>query len=423
MKHLIWRKLKANGRSMFHRENHYLPFVDGLRALAVLLVFGFHVLFLSNKLLANSDYQALLRSGNGLVNIFWQGDKGVDLFFVLSGFLIAGILLGEYRKTQAIDIARYLKKRLARICPALYVMLLLAAAVGQPHLDNAWSNFLFLNNLVGKQALFAPWTWSVAVEIQFYLAVLILVPVLYRWGTLPLSLIMGLIAGHLIYRVGLIASHDEFYQQPFYQVLADQSSMLTWMSEVYIDFFARVGPILIGVLIGCVYRIKPAGWLGYGSASNRHPVILSLLGLVLAGFALLVPLHNPASLYFDPLGQYGNLLLLSLHRMLFAVGIGLIMLGQLFGCEQRDFLGRVLAARCWLPLARVSYSFYLYHIFALTFVYSHMRVILNVAEAPVLSLLLAGLLAMILALLVAALSYVLIEKNFIDWARSSPRAG
>ncbi|MDT8407006.1 MAG: acyltransferase [Methylococcales bacterium] len=411
----LWRKLQANCHSIVQREHHYLPFIDGLRAIAVLLVFGFHVLFLSERLLGPKVYQGLLGSDHLLVNVFWQGDKGVDLFFVLSGFLIASILVREYQQTQSIKIRRYLTKRLARICPALYGLLLCAALLGLPNSAQAWRNILFINNYSGWDMLFAPWTWSVTVEVQFYLAVLLLLPLLYRWGRIPSSVMLLLLVLHVAYRARLIMGHDVLFQQPFAQVLADKTTRLLWLGDIYIDFFARIGPILVGVLLGCIYRYPPPGWLRFFANSGKRAVGIGGLGVLLALLVLSVPLYDPAGRYFSWVGSLGNGLLLSVHRLSFASAIGLIMVSQLFAPQGRDGLGRMLAARCWVPFARVSYSFYLYHIFALEFVYVHWPK--HWGMSPWLNLALAGFLALLLALLMAVISYVLIEKNFIDWAR------
>src|SRR3954464_8158634 len=97
----------------------YMPGVDALRALAVLAVFFYH---------ANS-------SG-------WLpgGFLGVDLFFVISGYLITSLLLGEYRKAGRIDLLRFWLRRARRLLPAvgvlIAVVLLLAALIEPEQVDS-----------------------------------------------------------------------------------------------------------------------------------------------------------------------------------------------------------------------------------------------------------------------------------------------
>ena len=142
---------------------HIAP-LDGLRGLAVAAVLLFHAGYL----------------GGGFL--------GVDLFFVLSGFLITGLLLGEAQKRGRIQLGAFWARRARRLLPALAVMgtaaLLLAWAAGPPSLlgfaldDAPWAaaqavNWHFIAEQVGyfnasDTRLFSH-LWSIAVEWQFYL--------------------------------------------------------------------------------------------------------------------------------------------------------------------------------------------------------------------------------------------------------------
>lgn len=84
----------------------YRPEIDGLRAIAVGSVVLYHADFLVG------DRQVL--SG---------GFLGVDIFFVISGFLITSILLREHRETRRISVLRFYERRVRRIVPALFLVL------------------------------------------------------------------------------------------------------------------------------------------------------------------------------------------------------------------------------------------------------------------------------------------------------------
>ena len=140
-------------------EKEHIPSLDGLRGLAVLFVMFFHLL--------NYGF---------LYPLFYWGWIGVDLFFVLSGFLITGILLDSKHKQGFIQ--SFLLRRALRTLPLYYAVLIVFALIAPYFHPTAWfpryqfffwthtSNFLVLN-----KGFFNPLGhfWSLAVEEQFYI--------------------------------------------------------------------------------------------------------------------------------------------------------------------------------------------------------------------------------------------------------------
>ena len=178
-----------------------IPQLDGLRGIAVLTVVLYHYVL----------YIPLPHGGFGfhLQNCFRLGWSGVDLFFVLSGFLIGGILL-DFRESPRYFRTFYFR-RFHRIFPlyyawlVLYIVLVLSVF---PHLHAsiraAWPGWrpavvyaLFVQNLVSKQlqGISAAWLgplWSLAVEEQFYL----LMPLAVRF--LPKRRLVQLLAATVL---------------------------------------------------------------------------------------------------------------------------------------------------------------------------------------------------------------------------------
>ncbi len=146
--------------------------LDILRGIAVILVMGRHLE------LPRPD--GVLGS---LVWAWWQiGWIGVDLFFVLSGFLIGGLLISELERTGRIDVKRFLIRRGLKIYPLYFVfigyLLFMPTAKallgsGDPFATFAyewgryWPNLLFLQNYIGPNP--AGHTWTLAVEEHFYI--------------------------------------------------------------------------------------------------------------------------------------------------------------------------------------------------------------------------------------------------------------
>ncbi len=147
-------------------NNTYIPIIDGLRALAVILVLLFHL----------------------KVPGFQGGFIGVDIFFVISGYLITSIYILETKKNKKFDFANYLKKRIFRLVPALifvvFISLIISFFVLSPFdlIDVSKSSIysiLFLSNIffffessywanLNEYKIFIH-TWSLGIEMSFYL--------------------------------------------------------------------------------------------------------------------------------------------------------------------------------------------------------------------------------------------------------------
>ena len=149
-----------------HTRLAYLPALDGVRACAVVAVMLFH----------------------GGIPHMDGGFMGVDAFFVLSGFLITSLLIGEWRQTLSIKLGAFWSRRARRLLPALLLMLLFVAffasvivpkgTYGALRLDalatllyvSNWHFILVNSNYFNETAASSPLlhTWSLAVEEQFY---------------------------------------------------------------------------------------------------------------------------------------------------------------------------------------------------------------------------------------------------------------
>ncbi|MCS3726378.1 acyltransferase family protein [Bradyrhizobium betae] len=147
-----------------------IPEIDGLRALAILLVVLWHYVGASSEI--------------GSASILWKltifGRSGVDLFFVLSGFLITRILLRNKGSKNYFSV--FYARRALRILPIYYAMILVCAIASMVHFAPAlfdgqiplWTYVVGLQNLwmTARETYGAIWlagTWSLAIEEQFYL--------------------------------------------------------------------------------------------------------------------------------------------------------------------------------------------------------------------------------------------------------------
>ena len=136
--------------------------LDFIRGVAILLVLVFH--YRTHNLLITSDVL------NHIQSFGWAG---VDVFFVLSGFLVGGLMMKEWQRTGSVDALRFLQRRAFKIWPAYYVFLLVATLLRvRPLKDFFWQNLFNVQNYIPSSL---GHTWSLAVEEQFYLALAALV--------------------------------------------------------------------------------------------------------------------------------------------------------------------------------------------------------------------------------------------------------
>jgi peptidoglycan/LPS O-acetylase OafA/YrhL len=146
-----------------------IPSLDGLRAISIGLVIFAHLCGTTGFPLGRE--------------IFNAGGFGVRVFFVISGFLITGILLKELDKTATINLKKFYYRRTLRIFPPYYFFLAIVGLVSltgilQLPLGEWLSSVFYINNFTTASTWELGHTWSLAVEEQFYL----LMPALFLFG-------------------------------------------------------------------------------------------------------------------------------------------------------------------------------------------------------------------------------------------------
>ncbi len=328
----------------------YRPQLDGLRAFAVLAVVGFHY----------------------LPGQFRGGHLGVELFFVLSGYLITGLLVSEQQDRGRIDLYAFWARRALRLYPALVVMvvvtLVLAQVTGHPGIsylvvvESAAAALLFVNDfalLKGKFTLYLDPTWSLGVEEQFYIGwQLVLRHLLKRSSPVGLGrLTAGVAAGFAVANAVAFAALG--FPATYFTPLGHASALLAGSA---------------------VALLRPA-------AGRILTAAASCAGILLVASVFVAPdLH-------DPLLWHGP-------QQLFALAAALVI------AHQAVSQFRPLASTPLVWLGRRSYSIYLWHqvvLVALTHSLPH---------AGQLSIAALGIPVSVAA---GALSYRYVERPFVKF--------
>jgi peptidoglycan/LPS O-acetylase OafA/YrhL len=298
------------------------PALDGVRGLAILLVMVEHTHLAP----------------------FHGGGLGVDLFFVLSGFLISGLLLAEFQRAGRLDIRRFYYRRALRLLPALLVLVAattgLALAyrhseLGRATLAMAPKTLFYVANLgrtdVGDPSLLAH-TWSLSIEEQFYLV----------W---PLALLLLLRTRRSrAALVGIVLTVTG---------LATATRTVSYLlgpdtSERFGRWYFRTDTKLDALLLGCTIALLLASDLPRSRWFARLPTAAIGLTSFLALLAV-VPWEDQTRVSF--------MVQLSIFRLASA---GLV-LAFVVGGRPASLLERAFSMR-WLRFTGVlSYSLYLWH--------------------------------------------------------------
>ena len=154
-------------KSIFKRRPSSLEPLDGIRAIAVIMI-----VFMHSALFISPNWINCLKEGTNVFNVYARtignGEIGVDVFFSLSGFLIGFILFREIEKYGAVDVLNFYRSRFLRIWPSMVPAVLVYM---KTHPLNLAGILLFVDNLIdyNKNWQVETHLWSIMVEFQFYM--------------------------------------------------------------------------------------------------------------------------------------------------------------------------------------------------------------------------------------------------------------
>ena len=316
---------------MSNNKSKYLPSIDSLRALAVLAVIIYHV-----------D-----------VNYLPGGFLGVDLFFVLSGYLISSLIIKEYRKTGSLNLYNFYIRRARRLLPAVYFMITVGLVVmvlfnevllRKSHLDaifgyiyssNWWYIFHKLDyfDSFGAQSPFKH-LWSLAIEEQFYMIFPLLFLLVNRKkkskdGTYKLNrnflyVVLGLILVSLIAHILLFDINN--------------------ISRIYFGTDTRAFSLLVGVVGAILYPMERL----HVKVTPQQNMIYSVVSLVSIATLITVMIYTSE---YNAWLYRGGFLLVAILGLIVIISSG----------KQHTLMSRLLSFKPVVFIGKISYSLYLWH--------------------------------------------------------------
>ena len=408
-----WNHFKNNTLSLFHRPGTNLAPIDGIRALSQLAVMLYHCFFLLRMVGDPEQFRQIVQQTPWFLGWVWTLDYSVDAFFVLSGYLIAALLLREHSRTGRLDFKRFYWRRYLRLTPAYFAFILLFMVLSPRLHPSIWANFLYVNNLITLQDMAIPWTWSLAVEEQFYLVfpallVCLVLPGRHQLFKLSLLWLFSIAMAALTY-----LSDDLLRQSTHQDVFFDDGVFNRYYDHFYVNLHSRFGPFVCGAILAQALHqhsdklagIRAKPWLYNGLN------ILALLILVRAGA------FNP---YTGEPSLGASQWHLIVDRNLFGAALAWVIFATLGNAGVLTPLKHFLSWKVWYPIAQLSYSMYLFHyvvvIFVITNLLGNLRYfgLLSPDTAfPYLWLLPAYLAVVVLTVIPALLLFSTVEKPFI----------
>ncbi|MGZ3764528.1 MAG: acyltransferase family protein [Mucilaginibacter sp.] len=245
-------------------EKHKLLGLDHLRAFAILYVILFHYQFFGHPAWVNK------------IAVF--GWSGVDLFFVLSGFLISGQLFATIAKGKEISVSEFFIKRFFRIIPPFLLVVILYAALPDlrewGRLSPLWRYLTFTLNFgldLRKYGTFSH-AWSLCVEEQFYLVLplMFLLFGYFKVGRKAAYVLIALFIGGFAIRLW---SWYHFMEP----VLSSNKYGAFWNEYIYYPTYNRLDSLLIGVSIAGLYTFYPS----IKAFVNKHCNLVMFSGMIL----------------------------------------------------------------------------------------------------------------------------------------------
>lgn len=351
-----------------------VPGLDLLRAIAILWVMAYHV----------TSYGVRLP---GIAEFGWMG---VDLFFVLSGYLVGGRALAACLAPGGPRWGPFMARRALRVLPAylavLGLYLWIPAWRESPGMQPAWQFLSFTANLFPDyfHARAFSHAWSLCVEEHFYLVLPLVVSFLAwrqaAWKTAAVAL--AILAG------GMLLRSLAWYQDvaPWLGVASGpDAGVLRYIEHIYNPTWARLDGLLVGAVLAAVRLFRPQWWAAMTARSGAF-LLVGVAGVAATGSLLFDgPLNAGMAIAGFPL------LSLSLGAILVACA------------SKQSMPGRVKVPGAQ-TLATLAFSLYLTHKSAYHLVREHLGIFTNGGNMAALVTYGAA------TLLCAALLYLLIER-------------
>ena len=329
---------------VFHTDAREIASLNGIRSLAIFMLFYVHLF----RFLPNVD-----KSLGWLRNFLDNGSQSIDMFFVLSGFLISGPLMRQLDRKGTLDLKNFYIKRSLRIfppyfifCAIQYFIFIPSAAKWNPaYGENSWRiifDLLYVSNYWHGTIFHG---WSLSLEEQFYLLfpflLLLVFPRLGKKGRL--GFLIAFTAIPLIFRAAYL------FLVILPAPIGEQINI--YNKGIYYPFHGHYDSIFIGIILAFVYD-------NYRDWMNRLFENQVLFHFVQTGAWLGIIAYSFLIFEFDT-----SVASMVIRFPLFSTLWSLVMITSM---KEGTIINRLLSFKIYSPIAKLSYCAYLIHIAIMT---------------------------------------------------------
>ena len=330
----------------FPKGKHDEPVIDGLRGLSVLMIILFHCFFAVFLVLKDQPDRLQQFIQQIPFSFLLTTDKAVDIFFLVSAYLLSRGLFVSQQKS-AFKLSTFYIRRWFRIYPLFFLALVLyGAASGTTEISRWLLNLFFIDNWIHSASLI-PVGWSLSVEVQFYL-LLPFITLMMLKSKHPLKILGSLIVASIMLRWLVVISDSNIVTTPFYEVIRNPDF---FMNKLYYPTYSRVTPLLLGVLwawLAHTQVLKPV------NRKTKNMIYLSSLALL--ALSTTFPQYNTEHWYYQTLPDdvfwWVNGLMILMHRILFCIAVLMIVMWNPPHWLELGF---------WRPVSQMCFPMYLFH--------------------------------------------------------------
>lgn len=396
----LW-SVRSDIRAVFSSDGN--P-VDGLRGISILMVVLFHCFFILKVALPASAFADFVSELPSFIRIGFNFDKAVDIFFVISGYLIGTALLKEKEVTGSVALRSFYRRRFFRIAPLFWVALLLYGSFAwKGDWQSLVGSLLFVENLFPNLTKIVPVGWSLAIEVQFY----VLIPFLFLLSLrVAFRVLWVILALSISIRLGLLLLNPDFYRVSPLAYLTGGIPGAALLDTLYYPTWSRLSPIVLGLIIPFMARFHSARLISLRTA-------LRTVAYLCLGIGFLFPSYASLEINFPTLQLIG----LTIDRALVGLSIAIFILyWELAPLHRKSIAQRLLSHWALTMWGRLVFPVYLFHLptVALAFLVAFGTTKPAMIKVASLShLILAFPLSLLITLPFALLLHALIERPLI----------